>query len=207
MTDNISVPRDLLIDVRDSTNEAGNLSYRQHHIDHHRRLTRKLDELLEAPAAEVEGLEVIGFHCMDSAGIETLELRGGSYADEPLCSLPKAQAIIDQQAALLKEALKALDNVGLIDSYIDFDSVHATKERLKATTESMYTLDELTDHQAARIAELQKDADRYRWLEANSTYGIDYRQRPELTLPIYAPDHRDGLDAAIDAAMEGSKGE
>ena len=55
--------------------------------------------------------------------------------------------------------------------------------------------------QAARIAELQLDADRYRWLEANSTYGIDYRQRPELTLPIYAPDHREGLDAAIDAAM------
>ncbi len=122
------------------------------------------------------------------------------------CSLPKAQAIIDQQAALLKEALKALDNVGLIDSYIDFDSVHATKERLKAAIESVYTLDELTDQQAARIAELQKDADRYRWLEANSTYGIDYRQRPELTLPIYAPDHREGLDAAIDAAM-GSKGE
>ena len=103
MTDNISVPRDLLIDVRDSTNEAGNLSYRQHHIDHHRRLTRKLDELLEAPAAEVEGLEVIGFHCMDSAGIETLELRGGSYADEPLCSLPKAQAVIDKQAARIAE--------------------------------------------------------------------------------------------------------
>jgi len=59
----------------------------------------------------------------------------------------------------------------------------------------------IIDQQAARIAELQKDADRYRWLEANSTYGIDYRQRPELTLPIYAPDHRDGLDAAIDAAM------
>ena len=65
----------------------------------------------------------------------------------------------------------------------------------------------IIDKQAARIAELQLDADRYRWLEANSTYGIDYRQRPELTLPIYAPDHREGLDAAIDAAMERSKGE
>ena len=106
MTNTISVPRDLLIDVRDSTNEAGNLSYRQHHIDHHRRLTRKLDELLEAPAVEVEGLEVIGFHCMDSAGIETLDWRGGSYADEPLCSLPKAQAVIDKQAARIKELEK-----------------------------------------------------------------------------------------------------
>ena len=56
-----------------------------------------------APAVEVEGLEVIGFHCMDSAGIETLEWRGWSYADEPLCSLPKAQAIIDQQAARIAE--------------------------------------------------------------------------------------------------------
>ena len=64
----------------------------------------------------------------------------------------------------------------------------------------------IIDQQAARIAELQLDADRYRWLEANSTYGIDYRQRPELTLPIYAPDHREGLDAAIDAAM-GGKGD
>ena len=45
---------------------------------------------------EAQGLEVIGFHCMDSAGIETLEWRGWSYADEPLCSLSKAQAVIEQ---------------------------------------------------------------------------------------------------------------
>ena len=48
-----------------------------------------------------------------------------------------------------------------------------------------------------------KDAARYRWLVKHSTYGIDYRQRPALTLPIYAPDHRDSLSAAIDAAMAG----
>ena len=53
----------------------------------------------------------------------------------------------------------------------------------------------------AENAELAKDAGRYRWIVKKSTYGIDYRQRPELTLPIYAPDRRDGLDTAIDAAM------
>ena len=58
--------------------------------------TEELRALLPAPSVEVEGLEVIGFHCRDSAGIETLEWRGGSYADEPLCSLPKARSVIDQ---------------------------------------------------------------------------------------------------------------
>ncbi len=111
---------------------------------------------------EAQGLEVVAWQDAENPLYTTGEKRQmhgwatDGYPIVPLCSLPKAQAIIDQQAA--------------------------------------------------RIAELQKDADRYRWLEANSTYGIDYRQRPELTLPIYAPDHREGLDAAIDAAM-GSKGE
>ena len=130
---------------------------------------------------EAQGLEVIGFHCMDSAGIETLEWRGGSYADEPLCSLPKAQAIIEH----LQETIASFEEGS------ERMAIKGIEMRLEL------------DQQAARIAELQLDADRYRWLwlEANSTYGIDYRQRPELTLPIYAPDHREGLDAAIDAAM------
>ena len=84
-----------------------------------------------------------------------------------------------------------------------------TDEPLCRLSEATAVIDQLkaeNEQQAARIKELEKDADRYRWIEANSTYGIDYRQRPELTLPIYAPDHREGLDAAIDAAM-GSKGE
>lgn len=53
----------------------------------------------------------------------------------------------------------------------------------------------------ARLRKAEKDAARYQWLVKHSTYGIDSRQRPELTLSIYAPDHRDGLSAAIDAAM------
>ena len=53
----------------------------------------------------------------------------------------------------------------------------------------------------AENAELAKDAGRYLWIVKKSTYGISYRQCPELTLPIYAPDHRDGLGDAIDTAM------
>lgn len=53
----------------------------------------------------------------------------------------------------------------------------------------------------AHIEELAKDAERYRWIAKLSTYGIDCRQRPSLTLPIYAPDHIDSLDTAIDTAM------
>lgn len=141
-------------------------------------MAQELRALLAAPAVEVEGLEEVGFVALGGifhggsgpelgdidvvpymGVLERIQYELVNSSDDvivPLCSLPKAQAIIDQQAA--------------------------------------------------RIAELQKDADRYRWLEANSTYGIDYRQRPELTLPIYAPDHREGLDAAIDAVM-GSKGD
>lgn len=53
----------------------------------------------------------------------------------------------------------------------------------------------------AENAELAKDAGRYRWIVKKSTYGISYRQCPELTLPICAPDHRDGLGDAIDTAL------
>mgnify|MGYP000175625678 CR=1 FL=1 len=51
------------------------------------------------------------------------------------------------------------------------------------------------------IESLAKDAGRYRWIAKLSTYGIDCRQRPSLTLPIYAPDHIDSLGDAIDTAM------
>ena len=51
------------------------------------------------------------------------------------------------------------------------------------------------------IEGLAKDEARYQWIVKKSTYGISYRQCPELTLPIYAPDHRDGLGDAIDTAM------
>ena len=97
--------------------------------------------------AGVDGLEVIGFHCMDSAGIETLEWRGGSYADEPLCSLPKAQAIIDRQAA--------------------------------------------------RIAELQQDADRYRWLRHMTTKERAY---------IVQQEYDKVMDMLLDESMKGMKG-
>ena len=142
MTNTISVPRELLERI------VGKCKLSVLGDDH-----AKVWELLEAPAVDVEGLEVIGFHCMDSAGIEALEWRGGSYADEPLCSLPKAQAIIDQQAA--------------------------------------------------RIAELQKDAARYRWLLEKSGFGIRRNGVTELTVAFYEiqPDNIGQLSFAIDAAM------
>ena len=45
-SDGVMVPRELLMELRDSANEAGNLSYRQHHIDYHKRLVRQTDSLL-----------------------------------------------------------------------------------------------------------------------------------------------------------------
>ena len=97
MTNTISVPRELrqvlgtILNALDRDALEGKTVRGE--------MAQGLRALLSAPAVEVEGLEVIGFHCMDSAGIETLEWRGGSYADEPLCSLPKAQKIIDQLKA------------------------------------------------------------------------------------------------------------
>ena len=73
MTDNISVPRELLERI------VGKCKLSVLGDDH-----AKVWELLAAPAVEGEELEVIGFHCMDSAGIEALEWRGGSYADEQI---------------------------------------------------------------------------------------------------------------------------
>ena len=72
--------------------------------------------------------------------------------------------------------------------------VSASPETITALTTELRRL-------RAENAELAKDAGRYRWIVKKSTYGISYRQCPELTLPIYAPDHRDGLGDAIDTAM------
>lgn len=58
-------------------------------------------------------------------------------------------------------------------------------------------LPEMVSH----IEGLAKDAGWYRWIAKRSEYGIDCRQRPALTLPIYAPDHIDRLGDAIDTAM------
>ena len=157
MTNTISVPRELrqvlgtILNALDRDALEGKTVRGE--------MAQELRALLEAPAVEVEGLEVVGYADADDIKHQchgTLSPYQWQHNNVRLTEYNKAQEIIEQQAA--------------------------------------------------RIAELQLDADRYRWLEANSTYGIDYRQRPELTLPIYAPDHREGLDAAIDAAM-GSKGD
>jgi len=63
------------------------------------------------------------------------------------------------------------------------------------------------EQQAARIKELQLDADRYRWLrERGDAFQWENILRFDLDECNYA-DNAQALDAAIDAAMEGSKGE
>ena len=59
------------------------------------------------------------------------------------------------------------------------------------------------EQQAARIAELQKDAARYRWLLEKSGFGIRRNGVTELTVAFYEiqPDNIGQLSFAIDAAM------
>lgn len=69
----------------------------------------------------------------------------------------------------------------------------------------------------AQIKSLEKDAERYRWLRANSFYigggGMEGPDHPMIRFDfdIWAENRashtRDGLDSAIDAAMQANKGE
>ena len=147
MTKTISVPRDLLERI------VGKCKLSVLGDDH-----AKVWELLSAPAVEGEELEVIGFHCMDSAGIEALEWRGGSYADEPLCSLPKAQAVIDQ--------LKADSEVvaDLVESRL------AENLRLKAENERLKLRLWDLEHSEVDHVLKERDALRKQLDEANSAY-------------------------------------
>ena len=64
-----------------------------------------------------------------------LSVLGDDHAKvwELLAAAPKAEPqSVSDDVALLKEALKALENVGLIDTYVDFDGVYATEQRLAA---------------------------------------------------------------------------
>ena len=84
-------------------------------------------------------------------------------------------------------------------------------DQLKAENRDLFlhfdTLKADYDQQAARIAELQLDADRYRWLrERGDAFQWENILRFYLDECNYA-DNAQALDAAIDAAMEGSKGE
>ena len=181
MTNTISVPRELLEQI----DECAICDGTDATIDGE--LFNRLVGLLAAPAAEVEGMEVIGFHCMDSAGIETLEWHGWSYADEPLCSLPKAQAVIDQ--------LKADSEVmaDLVESRLAENlRIKAENERLKKEVRSWVIriqqrgleMDELSDERDALRTKLDEarellngiergcllsddDAKIDAWLEAN----------------------------------------
>ena len=174
MTNTISVPRELrqvlgtILNALDRDALAGKTVRGE--------MAQELRALLEAPAVDVEGLEVIGFHCMDSAGIETLEWRGGSYADEPLCSLPKAQAIIEH----LQETIASFEEGS------ERMAIKGIEMRLEL------------DQQAARIKELEKDADRYRWLRHMTTKERTY---------IVQQEYDKVMDMFLDESMKGGRNE
>jgi len=106
MTNTISVPRELLErSLLDLDAAYG-----------HGLVVRKLRAILAARAVEAEGLEVFGYKRTLRMNGNTLsvtyteegeagQFQDGIYVEqvESLCSLPKAQAIIGQQAARIAE--------------------------------------------------------------------------------------------------------
>ena len=102
-----NVPRELLCELRDATNEGMNATTRQHQIDHFAGLIAKADALLSAPSpAGVDGLEVVAWSVSFPSwqGTKVYEQRQEwayrtygdiAYTVEDLCRLSDAQAIID----------------------------------------------------------------------------------------------------------------
>ena len=131
MTDTINVPRELLIELRDSTNEAGNFSCRQHQIDHHKRLVMQADALLESPSqpAQVQGWQMVlperikrptrldddyrdGWNdCIDEVA------RLNAAAPQPSDDVAQLRKQLDEAHALLSSVSKYLDNP-LIDNWL-----------------------------------------------------------------------------------------
>ena len=124
MTDNISVPRELLERI------VGKCKLSVLGDDH-----AKVWELLEAPAVEIEGLEVVAWQDAENPAYVTSEIRImeewvlDGYPIVPLCSLPKAQVIIDQQAARIKELEKLLVRTRVCLSLDDTEWGHTATEK------------------------------------------------------------------------------
>ena len=168
MTETISVPRDLLLELRDSANDCYNNEVRRYKDDRRRiiykALVDKADELLAAAP------KAVCPKCFDLTGC-------------PSC----APAVEVEGLHPLIETLR--ENGGLIACRVD-----VAQQKV------------IIDQQAARIAELQLDADRYRWLrERGDAFQWENILRFDLDECNYA-DNAQALDAAIDAAM-GGKGE
>ena len=87
------------------------------------------------------------------------------------------------------------DQIAEIEAAVSFQQTRSYTDVENGTVLALIT----------RLREAERDAERWRWLIKNSTYGISCRQRPEITVPIFAPDHIDELDAAIDAAMQAAR--
>jgi hypothetical protein len=87
------------------------------------------------------------------------------------------------------------------------DMNEITKEQAKHE-KGLRRLHELTQHQAERIAELEKDAERYRWLRAQrwSSSQLVVVSEPKQAIKLgYDCPSGDRLDEASDAAIAGEK--
>ena len=137
---NISVPRDLLERI------VGKCKLSVLGDDH-----AKVWELLSAPAVEVEVLDEVGFVVLGGffhggsgpelgdidvvpymGVLERIQYELVNSSDGvivPLCSLPKAQAIIDQQAARIKELEKLLVRTRVCLSLDDTEWGHTATEK------------------------------------------------------------------------------
>jgi len=151
--------------------------------------------LAAAPKADVQ--EPVGYGKPDAfiwkdftTGKQVVSIDRAPHGSRPLYAAP--QPVSDGEITKLLSCVRYLTGIaerGMKRSIREDESVESFVLKYVQSLETQPSDD---------VAE---DAARYQWLVKHSTYGIDYRQRPELTLSIYAPDHRDGLSAAIDAAM------
>jgi hypothetical protein len=80
-----------------------------------------------------------------------------------------------------------------------FDSAESERST-PGVNDVAYVLASDYDALTARVAELEKDAARYRWLRDQSDYGHEAICRPQNGTPAYIP-KGGALDFVIDAAM------
>ena len=131
---------------------------------------------------EARGLEVVAWQDAENPLYVTGEKRQmhgwatDGYPIVPLCSLPKAQAIIDQLQGTIASFEEGSERMAL----------KGIEMRLEL------------DQQAARIAELQQDTDRYRWLRHMTTKERAY---------IVQQEYGKVMDMFLDESMKGGRNE
>ena len=131
---------------------------------------------------EAQGLEVVAWQDAENPAYVTSEIRImeewvlDGYPIVPLCSLPKAQAIIEH----LQETIASFEEGS------ERMAIKGIEIRLEL------------DQQAARIKELEKDADRYRWLRHMTTKERTY---------IVQQEYDKVMDMFLDESMKGGRNE